>query len=251
MTRHHQMCLDRKWLQQSRNTKRLLNMDKKMLKEKTTAELLELLPEDPTADGYTELVKRHYAKCLGRAQSILRNRAEAEDAVQDALVRAYQKSGQLREPARFPGWLDRIVVSCCMSSLRRRNPEAIDTEEYETLLDQIETRDQSPDQLLIAREQQNAVRDAINELPDKYQDPIRLYHLGGHSYKSIARTLDLPLGTVQSLISRARAKLETVLRPYANVVERIFVELVPSDERYARAPVPISVAKQTPRRPRS
>ena len=131
----------------------------------------------------------------------------------DALVRALLKLDQLENPESFGGWLDRIVVSCCVSKVRRKHPELLNMDDYEVALDQLQD-DDNPEGSAIAKEREKAVVDAINELPEKYRDPVLLFHLKGESYKNIAQALDLPMGTVKSLISRARDKLELLLKPY-------------------------------------
>lgn len=188
-------------------------MDRKNLEERTDAELVELSQDSSEPGAYAELIKRHYNRCFRRAHAILSEPADAEDAVQDALVRGLLKLDQLQNPESFGGWLDRIVVSCCVSKVRRKHPELLDMDDYEAALDQLQ-EDDNPEGNAIAKEREEAVVDAINELPDKYRDPIRLFHLKGQSYKSIAEVLNLPIGTVQSLISRARDRLEVLLKPY-------------------------------------
>ncbi len=187
-------------------------MDRKRLKNASDAELVDLAHEGSAA--YAELVRRHYQRCARRAYSILKEPADAEDAVQDSLLRALLKLDQLEDPERFAAWLDRIVVSCCLSRLRRKRPEPLGTEADERGEGQAESDVENPEAALITREREEAVRDAINALPERYRDPLRLFHYGGHSYKNIAQVLDLPLGTVQSLISRAREQLEELLKPY-------------------------------------
>lgn len=188
-------------------------MNRKILEEKTDAELAELSQNESIPGAYAELIKRHYSRCFRRAHSILSEPADAEDAVQDALVRALLKLDQLQNHHSFGGWLDRIVVSCCVSKVRRKHPEMLDLDDYEAALEKPED-DDNPEGKAVAQEREEAVFEAINELPDKYRDPIWLFHLRGQSYKDIAEVLDLPLGTVQSLISRAREKLEEMLKPY-------------------------------------
>ncbi len=183
-------------------------MDTKKLDERTDFELVELSRNGSAPGTYAELIKRHYNRCFRRAHAILSEPADAEDAVQDALVRALLKLDQLENPESFGGWLDRIVVSCCVSKVRRVHPELLDMADYEATLERLQDEHNDPESEAIAKEREEAVMAAINELPEKYRDPIRLFHLRGQSYKNIAEALNLPLGTVQSLISRARDKLE-------------------------------------------
>ena len=188
-------------------------MDRKKLEEKTDAELVVLSREGSVAGAYEALVNRHARRSLRRASALLGEPADAEDAVQDALVRALLKLDQLKNPESFGNWLDRIVISSCVSQLRRKHPELLDPEDYLAALDRL-LDDESPEENAVAKERETALINAINELPEKYRDPVRLFHLKGHSYRNIAELLDLPIGTVQSIISRARDRLEVLLKPY-------------------------------------
>lgn len=197
-------------MQQIGNSERLPGMDKNKLNEKIDAELVELSKSGSAHEAYAELIKRHYDRCFRRAQSILSEPADAEDAVQDALVRALQKIHQLENAQSFGSWLDCIVVSCCISNVRRKHPELRDNK---AALDHLSDGD-DPEEHAIAKEREEAVIEAINELPEKYRDAVRLFNLNGQSYQSIAKLLDLPMGTVKSLISRARDRLGVLLEPY-------------------------------------
>ncbi len=201
-------------MQQNRSAVRLDDMNRKKLEQSTDGELVDLAKQAAGQGAYAELVKRHHDRCLRRASSILSEPADAEDAVQEAFIRALLKLDQLEDPERFPGWLDRIVVSLAVSRRRQHQPGSVNRPAYEAALDRLEDEDGNPERQAIAEEREEAVAEAIGKLPEKYGDPLRRFHLNGQSYKHIAEALDLPLGTVQSLISRARDKLETLLKPY-------------------------------------
>src|SRR5688572_4327654 len=72
------------------------------------------------ADAFGELVEELWAPLVGLARAVLAGDAEAEDVVQEALVVAWRRLPELRDPARFPAWVRRIVVRRCLGQLRRR-----------------------------------------------------------------------------------------------------------------------------------
>ncbi|MEM9622996.1 MAG: sigma-70 family RNA polymerase sigma factor [Pseudomonadota bacterium] len=190
-------------------------MDTTTLKTKTDAELVKLSQQSQSDEAYAELIQRHYTRSLSRACAILPEPADAEDAVQDALLRALMKLDQLHNPAAFGAWLDRIVVSTCLNKLRRHQSGAVVWDAEDDMPEQMAHGADDPEANTLAQEREAAVADAINQLPPRYRDPVRLFHFGGQSYQHIAVVLGLPLGTVRSLISRAREKLEVLLKPYA------------------------------------
>src|SRR5215213_4578361 len=71
-------------------------------------------------DAYAVLVSRYHARCLRYAERILRNRADAEDAVQETFIRAYDALGRYEERSRFTAWLFRILVNQCRAAAGRR-----------------------------------------------------------------------------------------------------------------------------------
>jgi len=76
---------------------------------------------DGDADAYSELVRRYYAPCARFAFRMLGNRQDAEDAVQEAFLRAYRALGRYRERDLFRSWLYRILANQCRSAARRRH----------------------------------------------------------------------------------------------------------------------------------
>ena len=188
-------------------------MDRKFFREQSDSSLVALVQCDGLAEAYDELVRRRYPQSLNRARSILGNQADAEDAVQDALIRGLVKLNQLRDPHKFAAWLDRIVVSTSLSRLRSRRPDLLDIDTLEASL--VPANEIAAEDVAVAEEASAAVNSAIDQLPSKYRDPVRLFHIHGHSHRSIAGILGLPIGTVQSLVNRARGKLSAFLAPHA------------------------------------
>lgn len=142
-----------------------------------------------------ELLGRHRDGALRAARGILRNEADAQDAVQGAFVQAIEKLETLREGARFPGWLRRIVVNAALEMRRsraRRLPGPV--------------LSPSPDERW-STEDFELLRKALDELPDDYRQPILLHYCEGLSYEEVAGLLDCPRGTVGTNIHRGMARL--------------------------------------------
>jgi RNA polymerase sigma-70 factor (ECF subfamily) len=134
---------------------------------------------------------------------LLANAHEAEDAVQDALVVAWQSFDSLREPAKFGAWFDRIVVNGCRDRLRRRGvvrfiPMGADAD----------PQDRDPFQAFIERD---ALLVHLDRLTADERIVVVLRFWADLPLESIAGRLDWPLGTVKSRLHRALGRLRVTL----------------------------------------
>lgn len=118
--------------------------------------------------------------------AMLRNESDCEDAVQEALLRAWQKRGTLRDMAAFRSWLCRIVANTCTELLRRK--------QRTTLTD-------IPEEM-----------PALAELTPQMRACMTLHYLDGWRVPEIAQMLDIPEGTVKTRLMHARKRMETLLR---------------------------------------
>lgn len=187
--------------------------------EKTDVELvLRTLKGDKEA--YGELVARYQGHVYGLTYSIVDNWADAQDIAQETFIRAYCNLDQLRAPARFAAWLRRVTFSVAMNWLKAFRPGLF--EQFGSLedLDSLDIPDFAPGPAEVAekRELADAVLRAVASLPPKYRVPLTMFHLDGLSYQKVADFLDIPLGTVQSLIHRARKMLRPALSAYSPYV---------------------------------
>jgi RNA polymerase sigma factor (sigma-70 family) len=138
------------------------------------------------------------------ARSLTRNAAEAEDLVQDALVRAYERRQTFRPGGNLRGWLLSVVHTTFLDGFRSRRAEALRVEQAALLV--------APDAEL---SQEHSVhleqtRQAFFSLPDEQRAALHLVAIEGLSYEDAASMLGIPTGTLMSRISRARASLRTL-----------------------------------------
>jgi RNA polymerase sigma factor (sigma-70 family) len=130
---------------------------------------------------------------------ILANGHEAEDAVQDALVIAWQRFDDLREPDRFGAWLDRIVVNGCRDRLRRRS-----TVRFIPLAVEVDPADRDPFAAFLERD---ALLGSVDRLTADERVVIVLRFWADLPLEAIAERLGWPLGTVKSRLHRALGRL--------------------------------------------
>jgi RNA polymerase sigma-70 factor (ECF subfamily) len=163
---------------------------------------------------------------LPRLYSIARRLVgdDAEDAVQDCLLRAFERFGQLKEPGAGPAWLVAILVNCCRDRgrARARQPEEIDFDELErfSLYRKIAHEDPFPysDSLhldFLGEFGAEDVRAVLTRLPELYRTPLVLVYMDGFLVKEVARMLELPLGTVLARLHRGRKLFERQMWDYA------------------------------------
>ncbi len=132
------------------------------------------------------------------------NRSLAEDLTQDTLVKALQAARQLRELESLDAWLFRIMSNCRRDHFRNQvSTENVDN--YD-LVDERTPETRSSEQQLIQK-----VRDSVEALPETHRQTLTLVDIEGFSYMETASILEIPVGTVMSRLSRARARLRKLL----------------------------------------
>lgn len=152
-------------------------------------------------DAYTALVHRFQNMAVGYAYSILGDYHLAEDAAQEAFVRAYLELDQLRDPKAFAGWFRRIVFMRCNRITRRKKWDT-------TALDSnIPSPSPDPHTELETIETQQRVHQAMQNLPEPEREVTLLYYIGEHNQKEIGAFLNIPTQTVKSRLHTARKKL--------------------------------------------
>jgi RNA polymerase sigma-70 factor (ECF subfamily) len=132
--------------------------------------------------------------------------ALADDLVQETLIKALQKSSQLRDPKARDAWLFTILANCYRDHFRRsRDMEDID--ELELSLEATPESESSRSEIVAK------VRAAIGRLPEGQRQVVTLVDLEGFSYIEVAQILDVPIGTVMSRLCRARNAMKVILLP--------------------------------------
>lgn len=162
--------------------------------------------------AFRQLVEATHERLYRLAIHLMRDADEAEDVVQETYIRAWERRGDLRDPGAVVPWLSRIARNAARDRLRwwKRRPEKVRTE--------VEPAGPGTpaDQTLIGEERAAEVRRALDVLSEKHRVILLLREVEDMSYEQIAELLELPVGTVESRIHRARAalarKLEKVRR---------------------------------------
>jgi len=157
-------------------------------------------------DAFRLLVDRESAMVIAACRRILGSSVDAQDAAQEAFVRAYQSIATFRGDGPFGAWVRRIAIRIAVARLaagqtsvslddgRRHEPDAAGT-------------GRDPIDGLLDAEERATLIDAVSRLPADQRQVIMLRFFGDHSVEEIARLTDRPVGTVKSRLSRGVASL--------------------------------------------
>lgn len=156
---------------------------------------------DDLRERFVALAERELDRSYRLAGLMLGGAAEAEDAVGDALERAWRDAHRLRDPARFQAWFDRILVNACRDRLRRRRTVTFVPIEGDT-------GPLAADPFRLVDDEDEAVR-ALARLPGDERMVVMLHFWADMTLEAAAERLGWPLGTVKSRLHRALERLRT------------------------------------------
>jgi RNA polymerase sigma-70 factor (ECF subfamily) len=172
---------------------------------------------------FADLAMEHMPGLYSAALRMTRNRADAEDLVQETYLKAYRSFATFTEGTNLRAWLYRILTNTFINSYRaaRRRPEAADVEDVEDLYlyhrigPDLATPGASAEDQVLDRFTDDEVKDALESLPENFRIAVLLADVEGFSYKEIAEITDVPIGTVMSRIHRGRRALQKALLGFA------------------------------------
>jgi RNA polymerase sigma-70 factor (ECF subfamily) len=167
-----------------------------------------------------ELLSPLLERAYGFALRLLRNRADAEDLVQEAALAASRGFGTFQPGTNFKAWFFRILINCYYTRYRRQRHEGspADLDETPQLYLHIRTaelglyRDTAdPAAALLSRLDAEQIAEALHALPEEYRVVSTLYFIEDLSYATIADIVGIPVGTVRSRLHRGRRILQKLL----------------------------------------
>ena len=145
------------------------------------------------------------------------NAAEADDLVQETMLKAYRAWHQFEKGSNAKGWLLTILRHAFINEYRRRtrHPETVDLDAIEPSSVFADVQDEDPQGTFFDRIVDDEVLRAVDQLPEQFRETVVLSDVEGLSYDEIARILEVPVGTVKSRLFRARRMLQGKLYDYA------------------------------------
>src|SRR5437764_5327459 len=174
-------------------------------------------------DRYAELVARHQRRAGRIAYHYLRDAAEADEAGQDAFVKAYQHLASFREELPFDVWFTRILINGCLDRIKARTRRerwlvpmgrvtapAVNAPERD-LTERVASTGASPEATLLSRERRQQIADALARLPERQRAVFVLSHVEGCTSREVSALTGLNESTVRVHLFRAIRKLRSLL----------------------------------------
>ena len=171
------------------------------------------------SDAFSALILPYEKRMYGFALRMLKSPEEAEDALQEALLKAYSKLDTYHGEASFSTWLYTILNRLCLDILRKKkrageenyvslNQTNQKDEDYEL---EIEDSAPTPEEVYRKKEAMQALKEALSKLSEEHRAVILMRDIDGLDYEAIAKITDASLGTVKSRLNRARLNLRKIL----------------------------------------
>ncbi|MCS6862480.1 MAG: sigma-70 family RNA polymerase sigma factor [Abditibacteriales bacterium] len=178
-------------------------------------------------EAFDLLMRQHEAKVYNIAYRMLGHPEDASDAAQEVFIRIYHALPKFRGECAFSTWLYRIAVNVCLDAVRRRARQPsihesalVDTEEEADFMDHVPDVHPDPERVVMQKELQRLVHEAIQTLSESQRVVLVLYDLEGFTYEEIAAMLRTSIGTVKSRLNRARLALKAKLEPFMEQLQR-------------------------------
>jgi RNA polymerase sigma-70 factor (ECF subfamily) len=167
--------------------------------------------------SFAELAMPYMSALYSAALRMTRNPSDAEDLVQETYLRAYRGFGGFKEGTNLKAWLYKILTNTYINSYRakKRRPEQTELDDVEDFylykrlggLEAVDA-DRSPEAEVLDSIPDEAVKRALEDLPEQFRMAVLLADVEGFSYKEIAEIMDVPIGTVMSRLHRGRKQLQ-------------------------------------------
>ena len=174
---------------------------------------------DAARERYSELVTRYQRRAARIAYHYLRDAADADEAVQDAFIKAYLHIGTFREDLPFEVWFTRILINGCLDRIKARRrrerwmaPPVLDPNGGERdPAEYLPSRGPSPEDLLLSDERRRQLMGAVAELPERQRMVFMLSHFDGRSSREVSAMTGLNESTVRVHLFRAIRRLRGLL----------------------------------------
>ena len=173
------------------------------------------------ARAFNELMSGQERRMYAVALRMFGNKEDAEDCMQEAMIRIYRSIASFKAQSTFSTWVYRITMNTCLDELRRRKNKP--STSLDGLLDTgwspSDERD-TPEEHAVRAEARTSIQQFIQELPEDMRSAIVLRDIQGLSYEDIAEALNTNVGTIKSRISRGREKLREKIQKHRELFDR-------------------------------
>lgn len=166
--------------------------------------------------SFGKLVDRYQHQIYNLALRMVENREDARDVAQETFIKAFNSLSSFRYESGFKTWLFRIASNTCLDYLRRRNRDSTrrierPPEESRNIIETIPSGDLTPEENIIRKEKEAAVKKALDSLPEGYRLPLVMHHYQKLSYREISKAMNIPERTVATRLYRAKMMLREII----------------------------------------
>ncbi|MBP7214373.1 MAG: sigma-70 family RNA polymerase sigma factor [Candidatus Kapabacteria bacterium] len=178
---------------------------------------------DGNKNEFSKIERRYSSLIYSLFKKMVHNSADAEDLTQETFIKIYNNLASYNPVYPFSSWILKISSNTCIDFLRKKRIDTIPLEKQDDdnendIYLQIPDTTSVPDKNLINKEKIQNINKLVNMLPEIYQHIIRLRFEDDLSYSEISETLNIPLGTVKTLIFRARKMLEILAKQHSELL---------------------------------
>ena len=161
------------------------------------------------AQSFEMLILKYQSRLFATVLNVVKDRELAEDIVQEAYMKGFEKLDTLKNHEQFYPWLKRIALNLALNHFERaKRVMDVESEEDETSFFERIPDGESPEELLVKEELKRYVRLFVEALPDKLRVVVILREIEDMSYEEISEMMNIPIGTVRSRLFNARQMIK-------------------------------------------
>ena len=182
---------------------------------KLTDEKLIARFQDGDINAYNELVHRYKDRLLNFVFRYFNNREQAEDVVQDTMIKLYTHASYYKNIAKFSTWIYTIAKNNALTELRknkRKQTVSLWTNEGKPI--DIEMKDESLEQTVYNKMAVEELNKYLDEIPENFRIAVVLRDFQELAYEEISKLLEIPIGTIKSRINRGRIQLSEKMKHF-------------------------------------
>lgn len=161
-------------------------------------------------DAFAELVTRYKKLIYSVVYNMISDKEEINDISQEVFLRIYKSLDRYNPEFKFSTWAVRIATNLCLDILRKKKFDSMPIEDAVG----VSSDEETPEDRYMTNEKKKLVRQAVEQLPEKYRVPIVLFHQNGLSYEEMTRVLGEPMTIIKNRLYRARLMLREKLQSY-------------------------------------
>jgi len=171
-------------------------------------------------DLFRVLVRQHEKSVYGMGMSFFRNGDDASDFTQEVFLKAYRSLSRFEGRSRFSTWLYKIAYNTALNEVNRRKEYRSLAEEdtQQAVAQKLVNNTETPERITLRNAAKKAVREAIEELPERFKICIDLYYFYDRSYQEIEAITGIPVNTIKSHVFRSKIILREKLEDFKEII---------------------------------